>query len=316
MRLRRFLVSILIVIVGASVSSPAFAESGDGPETLENEPIEFFTGVRGAGTGNSHTAVASGVDSLYQNPAGVARAPMYVLDGAFTFTPQGALMSAGVVDSKLNPQLAAGVGYTYFIGRGEHENLSGHDVKAAIGIPVVPEQISVGAGIRYLRITDTDLPEPTGEDDEDAQLLIHGVTIDAGVNFQAADIFHLGLTGENLIDHCSDDERCRGSTPTRISGGVGIGEETGFMFSGDVSLDLTSSTEGPLFDFGAGAEYLVAGVVPLRLGYEHRAFLDRHLISAGGGWRSEEVGVDLAYRHDLNQADRFGYASASFSVYF
>ena len=305
-------VSIAMLTLLCALGFPALGAAED-PDASVGQLPEFFDGVRAGGAGSSHTAVASGFESLYQNPAGVARAPMYVVDGAFSYTPQGAILTGGVADSKLNPNLAAGIGASYFIGQGDHDNLSGLDARVAAGIPVVPEQVSVGAGVRYLRIVDTDMPQE-GEDDE--QLLIHGVTVDAGVNFRAADILHLGLKGENLIDHCADDERCRGSTPTRISGGIGLGEDTGFMFSGDVALDITSDPDTPTFDFGAGAEYLVAGVVPIRAGFQRRGYLDRSLLTFGGGWRSEEVGFDLSYRHDLQDPGQFGYASASFSVYF
>ncbi len=312
MNLRRLAFIASLCAVAIALPSMATANIVESDEAADGEVIEFFDGVRASGAGSSHTAIASGVESVYQNPSGLARAPMYVLDGSFTYTPQGLLMSAGVADSKLNPNLAAGVGYSYFIGRGDFDNLSGHDVRAGLAIPAVPEQISVGAGVRYLRITDTDIP--TSEDDE--QLLLHGVTVDAGVNFRVADLLHLGLKGENLIDHCADDDRCRGMTPTTITGGIGVGEETSFMFSGEVGVDLTSSPDGPLFDFGGGIEYLVAGTVPIRAGFERREFLDRNMITAGGGWRSEDVGLDLSYGHDLRTATQFGHASASFSVYF
>lgn len=313
MRCSRAFITALAITVTLGLPAVGFAD-----DAVPDQLPAFFDGVRAGGAGSSHTAVASGVESLYQNPAGIARAPMYVLDGAFSYTPQGALLTAGIADSKLNPNLAAGIAGSYFIGQGDHDNLSGFDARAAVGIPVVPEQVSVGAGVRYLRIVDTDLPpDLQGNDDNEEQLLIHGVTIDAGINFRAAEVLHLGLKGENLIDHCADDDRCRGATPTRIAGGVGLGEETGFMFSGDVALDLTSSPDDtPLFDFGVGIEHLVGGVVPIRAGFQRRAFLDRSLITVGGGWRSEEVGFDMAYRHDLQRANQFGYASASFSVYF
>lgn len=309
---RRTLSFALALIFCAALPALAVAQNGEQSDEPPAIP-EFFEGVRASGAGGSHTAVASGVDSIYQNPAGTARARMYVLDGAFSYTPQGALLTTGVVDSKLNPQLSAGFGYSYFIGRGDHEHLSGHDFRGALAIPVVHEQISVGAGVRYLRITDDRLPDI---DEDDDQLLIHGVTIDAGVNFRAAEILHLGLKGENLIDHCADDPQCRGATPTRITGGLGLGEETSFMFSGEAGVDLTSDPEGPRFDAGVGVEYLVAGTVPLRAGFQRRDYVGRNLLTFGVGWHSEEVGVDASYRHDLSDAGQFGYASASFSVYF
>lgn len=273
---------------------------------------DFFHGMRAGGAGSSHTAVASGVDAIYQNPAGIARAPMYVIDGTFSHAPEGALLSAGIADSKLNPQFAMGIAYNYFIGRGDLAHLSGHDARLAIAIPVVPEQISIGAGVRYLRIKDDRLPK---EDEEDPQLMIHGVTFDAGINFRVAEMLHLGLKGQNLLDLCASDEVCRGSTPTRVGAGVGVGRETDFMISADAAVDLTSGPS-PTFDFGVGGEYLVAHAIPLRIGFQRRGFLDRNLLTVGAGWRSEQAGVDFSYQHDLNRSSQFGYMSGGFSVYF
>ena len=274
---------------------------------------EFFEGSRAAGAGHAHSAITSGVDNIYQNPAGTARAPMYVLDGNFTHTPAGLIMGAGILDSMLNPQLAVGVSYNYFSGTGDHEHLSGHDARAAVGIPVVPEQVSIGAGVRLLRITDTTIDDSL--EDVDDQYLISGLTFDAGVNIRASDLLHLGLVGRNLIDHCADDGRCTGATPTRISAGIGAGDETMFLLSAEGTADLTSGDE-PLFEYAFGAEYLADQSIPLRIGYERRNYLDRHLITAGLGWRSEEFGIDAAYRHDLNDSANLGYVTVGFSAYF
>ncbi len=283
--------------------------------SAEDEPLipEFFEGARAAGAGHAHAAITSGVDSIFQNPAGTARAPMYVLDANFTQTPGGMIMGAGILDSMLNPQLAVGVSWNYFTGTGDRDHLSGHDGRVAVGIPVVPEQVTIGAGLRYLRITDTTIDDSL--DDVDDQLLIDGLTFDAGVNVRLSDLLHFGLVGQNLIDHCDDDGRCSGSTPTRISAGVGAGDETQFLLSLQGTADLTSGDD-PLFEYSLGAEYLANQSIPLRLGYQRRNFLDRHLLTAGLGWRSDQFGLDGAYRHDLRRSSEVGYVTASFSAYF
>jgi hypothetical protein len=286
---------------------------GSEAEAQEESIPQFFEGLRSAGAGGSHTAVASGTDALYLNPAGVARATMYVVDGAFSYTPQGALLTAGISDSQTNPNFAGAVGYTYFLGQGENSEQSGHDVRGAVAIPVVPERVSVGVGVRYLRITDEGIPMVEEDDD---QLLMSGFTIDAGLIVRAAELLHLGLSAQNLIDRCPEDPACRGTTPTRIGGGFAIGEETGFLGSGQAAIDLTSSPGGPTVDFGVGLEYMAAQMVPIRVGFQRRGFLDRNLLTGGVGWRSEQAGVDFAYQHDLQRSDRFGYIAGGVSVYF
>ncbi|RAL22180.1 hypothetical protein DL240_10010 [Lujinxingia litoralis] len=274
---------------------------------------ETYSGVRATGMGNALTPIAAGVDSLYHNPAGLARGEMYILDGAFTYTPQGGLLSAGIADSKTNPQIAAGVSYSYYFGAEDHADLSGHDVRAAAAVPVIPERISLGVGGRYMHYTDSSLPEDP--DNEDSQVLFKGFTVDVGAMFRVTEFLHLGINGQNLIDPCRNDARCRGAAPTRIGGGFGLGTVSTFHLTGQAFVDI-SSAEDPLFDFGVGAEYVAAGAIPLRLGFERQGFFERNLITAGFGWRSQAAGLDLSYRHDLNQSSSFGYISGGFSVYF
>ena len=298
-----FLIASLLTL--SSAATAAAQQSDPLPET--------FSGVRPTGMGNALTPIAAGVDSLYHNPAGLARGEMYILDGAFTYTPQGGLLSAGIADSKTNPQIAAGVAYSYYFGSEDHADLSGHDVRFAAAVPVIPERISIGVGGRYMHFTDASLPEIA--DDEDSQVLFKGFSVDVGAMFRVGELVHLGVTGQNLIDPCRDNARCRGSVPTRIGGGFGLGTVTSFQLTGQAMVDITSADD-PVFDFGVGLEYLAANVIPLRVGFERRGFFDRNLITAGFGWRSQAAGLDVSYRHDLNQSSKFGYVAGGFSVYF
>ncbi len=307
-------IMLIIAAVAATVGFASTAVADDAPDSTDRPLPEFFEGVRASGAGASHTAVTSGFDSLYQNPAGVARYPMYAIDGAFSYAPQGMIMTAGITDSLLNPDFALGVGWSYFTGTGDHDHLSGHDGRVVLGIPVAPEQLVVGVGLRYLRIADESLPpDPT---DDHSHLLINGLTFGAGVNFRASDMVHLGLQVENLIDHCEDNGLCRGATPTQVTGGLGVGDELNFMLTGEATADLTSGPD-PMLDFALGGEYLVGHTTWLRAGFQHRSFLDRNLISIGIGWLSEEMGMgfDVSYRHDLNHSSELGYLSTSFSFY-
>lgn len=305
---RHVVFALVITLASLGFFSTATADE-HGPQG----PLpEFYQGLRSTGAGNSHVAVASGVDALFQNPAGMARGARYVFDGAFSYTPQAAIMGAGIADSYHNANLAGGVAYNYVFGMGDHSHLSGHDIRGGLAIPVVHERVAIGFGVRYLLITDSLLPEPVDEDDD--QLLINGPRFDMGVNFRPTDLFHVGLAIQNVNDSCSDDVRCKGATPTRVSGGIAVGEETNFLASAQASIDLTSA-DTPLFDFGVGAEYLAAGAIPIRAGFERRAFHDRNMITIGAGWRSEKVGVDFSYRHDVAAMDQFGYFSGGFSLY-
>lgn len=264
---------------------------------------DFTEGVRPLGMGEAYTAVASGTGALYHNPAGIARNLMYAVEGTYEYNPFGSVLNAAVVDSKTNPDVAAGVSYSYFFGRGDFSEVSGHDFRLGLALPVVPERVSVGVAGRYL-ITEADGVET-----------IRGFTLDAGVLFRPANQLHVGVAGRNLIDVCPEDEFCAGVAPTIISGGLGFGDDTTFMLSADVGADLTTDPDGAALLVEAGAEFLAGGVFPLRAGFQHNAALDANYATGGLGWRSETAGVDLGARIDTGDADNL-WINGSFSVYF
>lgn len=272
---------------------------------------EFSQGVRSAGMGEAFTAVASGTSALFHNPAGAARAPMYALDAGYEYTPTGNLLSAAIVDSKTNPSIAAGVGYGYYFGRGD-DDVRGHDIRLGLALPVMPDRISVGLGGRWLIIKDTittmdDAGEPVRTDVQ----LMNGPTIDAGIMFRATNALHFGVAGKNLIEQCEKPE-CKTIAPTLIHGGLSFGMEA-LIVSGDMGVDL-STGESPAPDGGAGIEYLINSVVPVRAGYQYKGGLGQHLLTFGAGWRSTAAGVDIGYQLDLEDTSNM-FFMGSFSVY-
>lgn len=263
--------------------------------------------------GESFTAVATGTSALYHNPAGAARAVMYALEAGYEYTPTGNVLNASIVDSKTNPSIAAALGYNYYFGRGD-DDVRGHDFRVGLALPVLPDRISIGAGGRWLLVSDSILT--TDEDGEEVQTdvqLMNGPTIDAGIIVKASNQLHFGVVGQNLIEQCSRPE-CRTVAPTIISGGAGFGSEVGLLISADAGIDLTSSPDGPGFDGGAGIEYLIQSVVPIRAGFQYRGALEQALLTFGAGWRSSAAGVDLGYQLNLNDTSQM-YFMGSFSVY-
>ena len=264
---------------------------------------DFFTkGVRPTGMGMAFTGVATGTGGLFHNPAGIASRMMYAIDGTYEYTPNGSVLNAAVVDSKTNPDVSAGVAYSYFFGRDDFATSSGHSARLALAFPVLPERVSVGVGGRYLNTT------------VDEVQVMNGVTIDAGALFQATDLIQVGLAGQNLIDLC-DDPSCHLVAPTLISGGAAVGDESTILVSADGGVDLTSDPEAVHPFFEAGAEYFAGGTVPLRLGFQHLGATSQQLITAGAGVRMQTAGVDFGFRMDLDEPQTF-WANGSVSIYF
>ena len=200
--------------------------------SLPADAQEFTRGVRPAGMGEAYTGVASGTSTIFHNPAGIARAVMYSLEATFEYTPTGTALNAAVIDSKTNPNISAGVSYTYFLGHGDTSDVSGHDIRLALAVPVLPDRISLGIGGRWIIANAGDIQT------------INQPTVDAGALFRVSDQLHIGLAGRNLVDVCNRPELCRSVAPMTVEGGIGFGNGTTFNLSGDVGLDLTSDPEG------------------------------------------------------------------------
>ncbi len=268
---------------------------------------QFTEGVRPAGMGQAYTGVASGASGIFHNPGGIASRMMYQIEGTFDYNPYGSVLNASVVDSKTNPDIAAGVAYSYFFGRGDFENFIGHDVHLGVALPVLPERISIGLAGRYLYLEEGD---PEGDVE-----LMNGITIDAGILFRAIDDLQIGVAGRNLIDACKREQECSTVAPTQISGGISYGSETTFLVSADGGIDLTSDPENvhPFFEFGA--EYFAGETVPLRVGYQRLQATEQHIITAGGGARLDTAGLDLGFRIDPEDTDQL-WVNGSVSVYF
>lgn len=263
----------------------------------------FTEGVRPTGMGLAYTGVATGAAAIFHNPGGIASRMMYQVEGTYAYNPAGSVLNASIVDSKTNPDIAAGVSYSYFFGRGDYSNSLGHSARLAVALPVLPERVSVGVGGRYLNVHVDDVQ------------VVHTVTVDAGILFRATDRIQIGVAGQNLVDVCDRDEVCGSIAPTTIAGGLSFGDETSFTLAADGGIDLTSDPDQVQPFFAVGAEYFAGGTVPLRVGYQRQQFSDQNFLTGGLGVRLQTAGIDGGVRVDLNDTDNT-YFNGSVSIYF
>lgn len=287
---------ILVVLVLSSLlAGPAMAQ-------------EFIQGSRPSGMGMAYTAVGEGTGGIFFNPGGIASSMMYQVEGTYEYTPSGSALNAAIIDSKTNPDVAAGVAYSYFFGRGDYDALSGHDINLAIALPVIPDQISVGVGGRYMIVLGEDL-------DGDSIDVMKGFTLNAGALFRASDMLQIGIAGRNLLNICKDDEICAGIAPTNIAAGLSLSDRETFVLAADGGIDLTTDPDKVQPFFQVGAEYFAGAKFPLRLGYQRLEATSRNMLTAGLGLRMKAAGLDAGFRMDLSQTDYF-FVNGSFSLFF
>ena len=250
-------------------------------------------GARPAGMGEAFTAVSDGTSGVFHNPAGIARAIMYGLDGTFGFTKTGNVLSASIVDSKTNPSVSAGFGVVYAFGREASDTRTSLDLRLPLAFPVVPDKVSLGVAARFLKMNDKD------DEGQDFQLL-RGFTFDVGALFRATDELSVGILARNLLKpSCATCEQVgEVPVPMIVGGGIAYGDSRAYVISADLDFDLDSG-DGVNINVEVGGEYLIEQTAAIRLGFRRVGFTDSNLLTLGAGWRSSSAGVDASYQHDL-----------------
>ena len=246
---------------------------------------EFLQSARSIGMGGAGAAAAHSNQAIYLNPAALARSVQYQVDAGYGRSPAANLLTASVVDSETNPSISAGVGYSFLSGYGDFNSDSGHEIRLSAALPVLPDQISFGVGGRYLIYHQGDVE------------LLHGITLDAGVLFRAAEQLHLGFVGRNLIEQCNRPE-CERIAPLEVGGGLSFGGEQPFTLAADTLVELSDGEGSPTYR--GGAEFVVQELIPIRAGYFYRTSQSTGFVSAGGGWSSDGAGLDLGVQFDTS----------------
>ncbi len=269
-----------IILALFAVSVPAVAQERTG-------------GARPLGMASAFTANASGNGAIYHNPAGVATALMYAVEGAYEVSDDTNVFNFSVVDSKINPRLAAGAAYSYTVGQGAARGLTGHDGRLVLASQAIPDLMVVGVGGRYL---DFSHREGGG---------FSGFTLDAGTVLKLTDGFYAGVSAQNLIDPCAEDakEICPAGFASRsVGGGIALGSSLGLLVVADVRADLSVPEEAAL-TYGGGIEVLFAQFIAFRGGYQWHAQDSSNTIAVGGGIKTPVAGFDIGYQHDIEPND-------------
>ena len=235
--------------------------------------------ARALAMGNAFRAVATSNDAIFLNPAGMAVGQRYAVDGSFTLAPatDARLWSFSVVDSKTS-QVAAGAAYSVLRGDGLEGPVKGSASHLGIAVPFAGVG-TLGLAGKYLRF---DRPDPT-----------NAVTLDVGLLLRLADRLSAGAVATNVIDVRSDE------APFGAGFGLSYGDDASFRLAGDVSLDLSRDDSTPATLHG-GAEYLVGGGLPLRVGFRRDVEGARNYLSGGLGLVTPTLGADLAFVQGLD----------------
>lgn len=239
-----------------------------------------LSGPRASAMGDAHRGVASTNEAILFNPAGIAQAEKYEIDAGYSFNRETDLsrFDASITDSRTS-RLAAGVWYSHLSGTGAGGYASGHVGVLALAVPF-SDVGSIGAAVKYLNFEQLERT--------------NAVTADAGVFLKLGDWVRLGGAVSNFVDVASEQ------APFGVGGGISVGSDDLVRVAFDVAADLSASDQTPL-TISAGAEYFVAGAVPLRAGFKRLDAVERNYVSFGAGWLSTEGGIEASYVQNLTE---------------
>jgi hypothetical protein len=261
------LLAVLAAATTAAAAEPPTPRAGD------------VSRARAEAMGNAFRAVSTSNEALFFNLAGMAMARRYALDGAYALNPGSDLrqLSFSVVDSKTSP-IAAGAAYTNLRGDGLDGRVKGSIANLGIAVPLGGFG-ALGFGGKYLSF---DRPDPTT-----------AVTADVGLLVRLAGSLTAGAAAYNVIDVGSAE------APFGAGAGLSYGDDTSWRLAGDVALDLSRKDRTPA-TLAVGGEYLVAGAVPLRVGFHRDVDASRTHVSAGLGFVTPTFGADFAFVQGLD----------------
>ena len=286
----------LLAIAAPDLAAPTLA-SAQTEIPLGGEPIpddgtrpreSTYETARGLGMGTGTRASAAGTSAIAYNPANLALAPVYHLESFATYIPNDrAWMYGGAVADSVTNRMAAGFSMHGVYGN-DDRNYRGFDSRLALSVPF-SDAISIGVAGRYVRLRS----RTENENGDRVGPGVKAFTLDAGLRVTPVAGLHIALVGSNLIPTDSS------LAPMLLCGGVSYSYETLFSIGADVLVDMTSF-DGPELLIGGGAEILLGGQVPLRLGFRRDQGRELNQITAAIGYVDQKVGLDVALRQDVN----------------
>ncbi|HEU4411238.1 MAG TPA: hypothetical protein VFS43_38650 [Polyangiaceae bacterium] len=278
-----------------AAAAPAGAEPSKLPPEVGWNYGEMET-ARSAALGGSVRAMATGPTALFYNPASLAAARDYRIEGLGQIWPEAKRQSYGaaIADSRINPNLAGGVAANYTWQDNDGLKRKALDLRLGLAMPL-SDKFFLGAAGRYVRILQEGLGPlgpsyASGGRPDDP--LVQQFTFDAGLSIRPSGMFGIGLVGNNLTfpGH--------GFLPTTIGGGVGVSPGEGLTLEGNVLADLTTY-DRTTWRASGGAEFVAAERFPLRLGYRFDEGQKSHAIGGGVGYSDAQFGVALTVRRTV-----------------
>jgi len=258
-------------------------------------PEARIESARGLALGTGARSSAASTQAQADNTSNLVLGSMYHLESFVGYQPtfKRTGWGASVVDS-MTGKVAAGASARGIFGDNNAGGNSGWEAKLGLGIPIL-DMLSIGVSGRYAHYIISDqhaVPEhpATATKPADRTFKIARFSMDASVTLRPVTGLSISGLAYNIINTHSP------LAPLMVGGSAAYSVGTsGFGFGGDVLVDL-KTFDRPKLLVGGGLEFLAQGVAPLRGGYLFDQGRNQHGVTAGIGYVSQQVGVQLSLR--------------------
>ncbi|HLU68099.1 MAG TPA: hypothetical protein VKZ63_17565 [Kofleriaceae bacterium] len=280
----RFRVAAATLLVCTSSTAAADASS-----------LTDYFGPREVALGESMRADARGALATTLNPAGLGLSRQLVFEGSYGYRPgDGAsVISASACDSTVP---IGGCFYYHYIGAeptlsGETYDRRAHDFGIAAARAITP-RILVGINARYFDYNSNLMGEADAS----------GFAGDLGLIVRASESVHLAVVGYNLLAEDSPQY------PMAVGGGVTVRPVPQLGIGLDAVWNLEVEEGRGTGRYGGGIEYFLQSAdmlsgYPLRAGVVHDREVEGTYLTAGVGFTSAKVAVDLGARKQVGGGD-------------
>lgn len=276
--------------------------------SFANLDLNSQLGVRSRAMGGAGRAISTTNEAIFLNPAGFSQFRRFNLDADYVHDVNDPehLVGLTLVDSTAQP-VAGAVDFHMIVDPSKGSKSLGYMGAFGASMPILGDYLYLGAVVKY-----SYLPIATLD-----PVQVNQFGIDTGLLAKLGYGLSFGVVGYNLVPtnsrrlplsvglgvaFSSDDS----ATSATDMGGALAGLNIAFDW---IFRDLTSAA-GMENQLMAGAEYLLASIVPLRVGYNYSLEKREHVLSCGTGFASGELGVDGFFEQNLTTTDdrSFGVA--------
>ena len=279
MRLVRNSLILVVSLVGS-----AYAEGDALVDALGPREIAVGEAMRGAATGAS---------AIGLNPAGLPLNRELVFEGGYGYrlTDQASLVGVSACDST-----SAIPGCFYYSYAGSSPELGGmtlsrrtHMAGSALAYPITP-RVFLGSSLKYFNFDSDVMTEEKAS----------GFNWDFGATFRISELVNIGATGYNLWGADSPE------FPRAVGGGVLARPLQILALSFDARWKLEGDDKSARY--GGGAELFLRpsngqSGFPIRAGALRDNGLDATYLSAGVGYATMKLAVDVAARYAITGSD-------------